>query len=84
MTFKATGYILLAGAALFGTALSPASAQIFQRPGTFQAPGQTPVIPFPTAPTFSPSAQMSAPQVPQMSSPPSFELQNTTASSVGD
>ena len=46
------------------------------------APGASPVIPFPTAPPPPPPPPITVPQVPQMNSPPKFELQNTTPSLV--
>ncbi len=46
------------------------------------APGTTPVIPFPTAPPPPAPPPITVPQVPQMNSPPKFELQNTTPSLV--
>lgn len=46
------------------------------------APGTSPVIPFPTAPLPPPPPPITVPQVPQMNSPPKFELQNTTPSLV--
>lgn len=46
------------------------------------APGTSPVIPFPTAPPPPQPPPITVPQVPQMNSPPKFELQNTTPSLV--
>lgn len=47
------------------------------------APGTSPVIPFPTAPAPPPPPPpITVPTVPQMNSPPRFELQNTTPSRV--
>ena len=54
----------------------PVAAQIVD-PGM-----QQPVIPFPTAPPPPPPPSMAVPQVPQMNSPPKFELQNATPSRV--
>ncbi len=58
--------------------IGAAQAQIFQQPGTFQAPGQSPVIPYPGAPARPAPPPVYVPQVPQMNSPPPFALQNTT------
>lgn len=55
---------------------TPARAQIPP------APGASPVIPFPTAPAPLPPPPITVPSVPQMNSPPRFELQNTTPSRV--
>lgn len=46
------------------------------------APGTSPVIPFPTAPPPPSPPPITIPAVPQMNSPPRFELQNTTPSRV--
>lgn len=46
------------------------------------APGTSPVIPFPSAPPPPPPPPITVPTVPQMNSPPRFELQNTTPSRV--
>lgn len=46
------------------------------------APGTSPVIPFPIAPPPPLPPPITVPQVPQMNSPPRFELQNTTPSRV--
>ncbi|CAN5225489.1 hypothetical protein BH10PSE10_BH10PSE10_07250 [soil metagenome] len=51
-----------------------ASAQLYPPCGV----GAQPVIPFPTAPASPPPPPITVPQVPQMNSPPSFALQNTT------
>ncbi len=86
MPCKSRGYILFP--ILFAVLAAPfsgfniAHAQIFQTPGTFQAPGQSPVIPYPTAPPRPAPPPVYVPQVPQMNSPPMFELQNTTPSVV--
>lgn len=56
----------------------PAHAQIFQAPGSFQGPGNSPVIPYPGPPPRPPAPSLYVPQVPQMNSPPPFALQNTT------
>lgn len=47
-----------------------------------RAPGTSPVIPFPAAPPPPPPPRIEVPVVPQMNSPPRFELQNTTPSVV--
>ncbi len=67
-------------ATLFG--FDAVHAQIFQTPGTFQGPGQSPVIPYPSAPPRPAPPPVYVPQVPQINSPPSFQLQNTTPSLV--
>lgn len=64
--------------AAFIVVCAPAQAQIFQTPGTFQGPGNSPVIPYPTAPPRPAPPPVYVPQVPQMNSPPPFALQNTT------
>jgi hypothetical protein len=56
----------------------PASAQIFQQPGSFQGPGNSPVIPYPGAPPRPAPPSVYVPPVPQINSPPPFALQNTT------
>ena len=53
----------------------PAAAQVIN-------PAIQPVIPFPTAPPPPPPPAITVPQVPQMASPPKFELQNTKPSLV--
>jgi outer membrane biosynthesis protein TonB len=53
----------------------PAAAQVIN-------PNTQPVIPFPTAPPPPPPPAITIPQVPQMASPPKFELQNTKPSLV--
>lgn len=63
--------------AVFMAAAIPAHAQIFQQPGSFQGPGNSPVIPYPTAPPSPPPPKIEVPAVPKMNSPPPFELQNT-------
>jgi hypothetical protein len=71
-------YLVLLGICFVfvGAVLSTASAQIPPAPGT------SPVIPFPTAPPPPAPPPITVPQVPQMNSPPKFELQNTTPSLV--
>ncbi|MBX9711683.1 MAG: hypothetical protein K2X60_11680 [Xanthobacteraceae bacterium] len=64
--------------AIFIAVAVPAQAQIFQQPGTFQGPGQSPVIPYPSAPPRPAPPPVYVPPVPQMNSPPPFALQNTT------
>ncbi|RTL50367.1 MAG: hypothetical protein EKK40_12695 [Bradyrhizobiaceae bacterium] len=72
----------MAAALVLLICLGPAAAQIFQTPGTFQGPGNSPVIPYPTAPPRPAPPPVYVPQVPQMNSPPSFQLQNTKPSLV--
>lgn len=60
------------------SAVSTAQAQIFQQPGSFQGPGNSPVIPYPGAPPRPAPPPVYVPSVPQMNSPPPFALQNTT------
>lgn len=55
-----------------------AHAQIYPPGGI----NNQPVIPFPTAPPAPPPPPIVVPKVPQMNSPPRFELQNTTPSIV--
>jgi hypothetical protein len=62
--------------ALFAVVAVSAHAQIPPAPGT------SPVIPYPTAPPPPPPPPITVPQVPQMNSPPKFELQNTSPSLV--
>ncbi len=68
--------------ALSVAVMDRARAQIFQAPGSFQGPGNSPVIPYPGAPPRPAPPPVYVPQVPQMNSPPVFELQNTRPSLV--
>ncbi len=84
MIFKAPGlfgFVMLSFVALM-LFLNPTWAQIFQAPGSFQGPGNSPVIPYPGAPPRPAPPPVYVPQVPQMNSPPTFELQNTRPSLV--
>ena len=69
-------FLVLLATALFVVNASHALAQIPPAPGT------SPVIPFPTAPSPPAPPPITVPQIPQMNSPPRFELQNTKPSLV--
>lgn len=76
-----SGLWLVMTLALF---IGSANAQIFQTPGSFQGPGNSPVIPYPGAPARPAPPPVYVPSVPQINSPPPFALQNTTPGLVAN